>query len=1300
MADTSFFFPDNTGGTMYVDNGASIDNIFVFAKGADKVRRQPDGRYRAAWRIGNSPSGDQTIRLQAVLNHSSVKDLILDIPGDITIDGTLTIPDGKRLVFQNNCALTGSGTIKASGTGLPTVFSGTFLADRRANIFKGSLTVKLPPEGGKISAAWFGAIPDNSADSYAALQRSIDTCYATGVHSWHLPAGIYQISKGLLFNKWNTGLTDFQFSMNFEITGERKSYGYNSPLSNSFIVPAQNTFGLAMNRGKGFVIKNLGFVGWNTAAQKSNNFYEIMENPSANWTSAGVRDDSFSPHAAIVIDPFSNAATAVGKRYPGFNDFYINSTAGGTTDVVVEDCIAQNFVVAYAITPHEFPQNGDHIRFKGCWVEASKVGWSLGQSQNRTISIRDCCCWGNCEVLVDCRRYGSGQQGTPEIVNMNVAGGVKWMCMLPSYSNGTGITFRDCHFESTWGIGGSFGNPGDVDTSNFINMENCFINLLGSEPGYDIDGCPTIVKCDSVYFTRCYITNLNGGRSRNHSIAARKAVFDKCILENLYVTSQTPAATSVDYIACKWINEDVDTNGRFSTFRSPHEYSDYRRLVVSNFSAEENLQQFNGGQRNVFMKPKTVTSGMRNSVGGGGYFIDLGGATVSAFNNTTKTATFTFTPNSDEVRRLQPGSQIFIYQNDLFGDPIHKHICTVQTVNVGTGVVAMKDVIRTITNGAISGLYYLQHYYALMSIIHGNLTSGSTSVSNVQTNGGNLLYYDGLAIQSPYFPVGTRIVSYTPGASGGPGTLTMSHPANTTVSDVPIEGVPLKREWSSEAPPFGGFETFGWNVGDIIYNTKQTGTHANVLMWVCKSPGSGSSGNTRVSAWTPVYKEAYLDHNTDVDLTGQADGNVLTLEGAVWKPKSSLGAFTSKDVVLANTNWAFTKALTIDTTHNQLLVVGSGALASQRQITINTIAHILLSNFTTGGWRKIASIAASSMRPDNTVYFTFPTRIDATEFKGDSSNTFTGTAVYADVSGRVRPNGDIEVYIGTVTTAPQLSGVDRVLVPVHVSYFKIPASLGTAATPGSFTVAAQGFTTARLTWSGVAGAYGYPIERSLDNITFAPIGVAPAGSTQYDDTGRSPNTQYYYRIAAQVVDYTQSGWATGNVTMPDNTEFLTWAAIDSTMSTYNSNKGIVRDSSGSESWTPKARANQVLKLNDRLVAITDATPKFTVVGLHDNTGGVYGGAIGMRIDQGGGYIRAFEGAEIGSTITVADNEQYSLLYVNDGGFKIKFQYWDGSAWVNHYTMNAPSGSSGEDLYISFFAYSFGAAWKELKIIRG
>lgn len=78
-------------------------------------------------------------------------------------------------------------------------------------------------------------------------------------------------------------------------------------------------------------------------------------------------------------------------------------------------------------------------------------------------------------------------------------------------------------------------------------------------------------------------------------------------------------------------------------------------------------------------------------------------------------------------------------------------------------------------------------------------------------------------------------------------------------------------------------------------------------------------------------------------------------------------------------------------------------------------------------------------------------------------------------------------------------------------YFIIPEP---PATPSSFRVTDETDTTVDLAWDDVSNEDDYELQRSPDGSSWSTIAILAADTTTYTDTGRTEDTQYYYRLRA------------------------------------------------------------------------------------------------------------------------------------------------------------------------------------------
>ena len=84
----------------------------------------------------------------------------------------------------------------------------------------------------------------------------------------------------------------------------------------------------------------------------------------------------------------------------------------------------------------------------------------------------------------------------------------------------------------------------------------------------------------------------------------------------------------------------------------------------------------------------------------------------------------------------------------------------------------------------------------------------------------------------------------------------------------------------------------------------------------------------------------------------------------------------------------------------------------------------------------------------------------------------------------------------------------------HLPLFPPPPPPLTLQAPSGLTATTISTSQINLSWRDVAGATGYQVERSIDGFTWIQAGTTGDGVTAFQDTGRTANTTYWYRVQA------------------------------------------------------------------------------------------------------------------------------------------------------------------------------------------
>lgn len=409
-------------------------------------------------------SSDQTTILQSAFNDAKVKTMVVNA-SDIIINGTLNIPEGKAIRFENGFMLKGRGTLNG----------GDFDANYQQQIFDTALTVNPRSVNQYFSVKWYGAKGKNS-DDYAAIQKSINACIKNNIRVIYIPAGRYKISKPLIIRgagavNSKTGIDDQRAFCTLELLGESSFWDSNS--GSEIITSFNNAFAIGIQNGKGCKIRKIKISGLFTppSARNSQEFYSL---PFEKFSDGKCRDSRNSPYAAIVIDPFTNLPSNPlpgDGGYPTLLAYYGKSaklqTQSGSTGTELEELNITGFVVGICSSPNGLTRNAEitiinKVQFANC-----KLCISGGQDQEKANRISNIYCWGGTHTVFGTDLYGSPRMaGNWNIDHVNIAGGV--VRFIYNDQHGYFPTFISNVFAESLGSFGTFNSQLACEVSDCI----------------------------------------------------------------------------------------------------------------------------------------------------------------------------------------------------------------------------------------------------------------------------------------------------------------------------------------------------------------------------------------------------------------------------------------------------------------------------------------------------------------------------------------------------------------------------------------------------------------------------------------------------------------------------------------------------------------------------------------------------------------------------------------------------------------------------------------------------------------
>lgn len=365
------------------------------------------------------------------------------------------------------------------------------------------IRLKRIVEGKMLNVHWFGATGRGSSDDAPAIQKGIDyilhNSYAP--RTLYFPPGLYRIDQPLLLARF-TGKGYAQSSITLEGPAGSKDLGMGS----ASIVPSfNNSFAIGIQQGKGVLIKDLIIRGKFTLPN-SLNLIQVDTLAFTEWNDNSVRNNTLSPYAGVVIDPFSDSTVYPSNTdlYPGLHAYYpAGMNRSGSTDVRIEECSISNFIVGVMITPSN-QQNGDLINVIDCDISNNKVGYAMGQAQSKECHVDRLKCWGNTHTLFDNITYGirhGDGAAVPMVDGVNIAGSLKQLCAITAGSfNGV---FRNVYGEGLFRLG-------YVNGAATVSFEDCQLNFTPNHAGLPYPDF--VIMGNSASFHSCMLRFYTGAK--------------------------------------------------------------------------------------------------------------------------------------------------------------------------------------------------------------------------------------------------------------------------------------------------------------------------------------------------------------------------------------------------------------------------------------------------------------------------------------------------------------------------------------------------------------------------------------------------------------------------------------------------------------------------------------------------------------------------------------------------------------------------------------------------------------------
>lgn len=652
-----------------------------------------------------------------------------------------------------------------------------------------------------VHAGWFGAVAGDDKDDSWALQKAINFAINNEKNPVVQVAGGTYIVNNVVIGKKSGNEYDF---VTLTLRGNTNLV---APAT-QFKCDNKNGFCLNIQRGRNVLIENISFTGRSPSITSVRQMVEASE---ADYT-AGVIANQYSQHNAINIDAFHSSIPA-GVRYPDVPAaWYSNTVRGGTSMVTIRNCSFVNFVNGVIESPAGVMQNGDNVLVTECFFLGNKNCFSSGQTQSRANKLMGCYLLFN-QTIVNGQDYGAKQGTVADIINCNIAGGVKYLYQVNGGFSGVNVvnTFAEAVY--------SLGISGDMP----VTFTNSQITMVRDD-SEEMFVAPVIAEGRQLTF-------LGGSIEFFDNISAAPFVFNiygELSFNGTKIRGGVPLNSYYKMGNVKFNSVNfttVDGGGRLDeTAQTP--YEDISLVVNKHIIPGMNYKLLQGIRAEaVNDKIETV-------------FLEQARIRVNA---KTHTAYFI---SSNPRRYRQYDALAELGPAVINRSPHDRYSASQGSVGIVSQVsgdtIKLRYVPYGITDNSVHRLSLVRIPKFLPRIL-GDVQNGSNVIRNVQVYGGIL--YAGSRVKGVGIPDGAYITQV------GSGTFTISLPATATANNTPVYDAKVVFASSYAAPiyPFAALPII--YPGDYIdAEFSNTGAPSDsIARWYCIK--AGVSGGNPAPVW-------------------------------------------------------------------------------------------------------------------------------------------------------------------------------------------------------------------------------------------------------------------------------------------------------------------------------------------------------------------------------------------------------------------------------------------------------------------